>query len=643
MLTANDSYVKAERRRVLRLDRAVQPLDQTVDLAGYALTDRAQNPAKWVFPEGAGIAPGEYLIVLASGNDVKDTKKKYLETNFKLSSAAGAVLLYDPQGNLLDKLTSANHRYNVSVGRAVTGSERLFYETPTPGAQNGSGAYGISSMPQLLTTPGIFGGAITVEIAAGQGEAIYYTTDSSAPTTASTKYTGPIEVTKNTVIRAIAYSEGYLCGDSVSGTYLFTSDGVDHQLPIATLVMDPDDLWDSKTGIYATGENFDPDLPTYGDVLLSATYYQSKLGNKDYWEREASFAIFNDEGVQVFSQNIGARIGGSFGRGRAQKAFNLMARDEYGLDRMGYAFFEQRDFTEYKALVLRAGAQDQNRSKIRDELATGLFEGTDVNFIYQAYKPYVLYLNGEYWGVYFLKEKRNRFFVAQHEGTEDAVNLDIGKGNKLLSYGSNAEWVAVMDYARTHDLSNATHYDYVAARIDVTSFMDYMNAEIYNGNTDTYNIQYYKYKDGGKWKWIFYDFCWGFNSASHESVAYRRGAAPAGSDLFNALLKNAGWRDVFLRRFGQMLKTVFAPERVIALIDELYAAVEPEIAREREKFNQGTFMGVKQPDENLGTYNSFTNQITALKKFANDRPGALKAQLKREFSLTDAYMQEVFG
>lgn len=69
-------------------------------------------------------------------------------------------------------------------------------------------------------------------------------------------------------------------------------------------------------------------------------------------------------------------------------------------------------------MVLRAGAQDQNRSKIRDELASGLLEGTDINILYQAYRPTVLYLNGEYWGVYFMKEKRNRFFVAQHENTE---------------------------------------------------------------------------------------------------------------------------------------------------------------------------------------------------------------------------------
>ena len=97
--------------------------------------------------------------------------------------------------------------------------------------------------------------------------------------------------------------------------------------------------------------------------------------------------------------------------------------------------------------------QDQNRSKIRDELATGLLEGMDVNVLNQAYKPYVLYLNGEYWGVYFLKEKRNRFFVAQHEGILDAENMVIGKGDAQRNYGDNAQWNELRQYITSHDLS----------------------------------------------------------------------------------------------------------------------------------------------------------------------------------------------
>ena len=617
-----------------------------VSLAGYGLSNNPKNPAKWVFPD-ISIEPGEYLLLYATGSADK-AQKKNLKLNFCISSTGEALFFFDPNGKLIDKLSAGRMRSGQSYGR--DGSDnRFYYAEPTPGAQNGKGYEGITQLPAFSVTPGIYDNAVTVAITAGEGETIRYTTDCTTPNASSEVYSGELSISKNSVIRAAAFRDGYLSGDVATATYLFRSDGVNHALPVVTLVTDPDNLWNSKTGIYATGDQFDPDAASYADTLKSATYYQAKFATEEQvdtiWEKPAAFSLFDDNGKQVFTQNVGIRIAGSFGRGRAQKGFNVIARKEYGKGSMEYPFFENRPYTEYKAVVLRAGAQDQKRSKIRDELASGLLEGTDINILYQAYRPTVLYLNGEYWGVYFLKEKRNRFFVAQHENTENNVDLAIGKGFKQRSYGDNSDWVSLYEYATSHDLSASDAYNYVAERMDVDSFRDYMIAEIYNGNTDTYNFQYYRLK-GGKWKFIFYDFCWGFQSPGHETLAFRMGKTPSdvcSAKLFAAMLQNKGWRDSFCRRFAELLNTAFAPERVSALIEELYGYVEPEIKREREKFNKDTFMGVKQPNTNLGTYEGFQSEISKLKDFAQRRPEELKRQLQSNLGLSDSYMKEVFG
>lgn len=617
-----------------------------VSLAGYGISNNPKNPAKWVFPD-ISIEPGEYLLLYATGSADK-AQKKNLKLNFCISSTGEALFFFDPNGKLIDKLSAGRMRSGQSYGR--DGSDnRFYYAEPTPGAQNGKGYEGITQLPAFSVTPGIYDNAVTVAITAGEGETIRYTTDCTTPNASSEVYSGELSISKNSVIRAAAFRDGYLSGDVATATYLFRSDGVNHALPVVTLVTDPDNLWNSKTGIYATGDQFDPDAASYADTLKSATYYQAKFATEEQvdtiWEKPAAFSLFDDNGKQVFTQNVGIRIAGSFGRGRAQKGFNVIARKEYGKGSMEYPFFENRPYTEYKAVVLRAGAQDQNRSKIRDELASGLLEGTDINILYQAYRPTVLYLNGEYWGVYFMKEKRNRFFVAQHENTENNVDLAIGKGFKQRSYGDNSDWVSLYEYATTHDLSASDAYNYVAERMDVDSFRDYMIAEIYNGNTDTYNFQYYRLK-GGKWKFIFYDFCWGFQSPGHETLAFRMGKTPSdvcSAKLFAAMLQNKGWRDSFCRRFAELLNTAFAPERVSALIEELYGYVEPEIKREREKFNKDTFMGVKQPNTNLGTYEGFQSEISKLKDFAQRRPEELKRQLQSNLGLSDSYMKEVFG
>ena len=617
-----------------------------VSLAGYGISNNPKNPAKWVFPD-ISIEPGEYLLLYATGSADK-AQKKNLKLNFCISSTGEALFFFDPNGKLIDKLSAGRMRSGQSYGR--DGSDnRYYYADPTPGAPNGKGYEGITQLPAFSVTPGIYDNAVTVAITAGEGETIRYTTDCTTPNASSEVYSGELSISKNSVIRAAAFRDGYLSGDVATATYLFRSDGVNHALPVVTLVTDPDNLWNSKTGIYATGDQFDPDAASYADTLQSATYYQAKFATEEQvdtiWEKPAAFSLFDDNGKQVFTQNVGIRIAGSFGRGRAQKGFNVIARKEYGKGSMEYPFFENRPYTEYKAVVLRAGAQDQNRSKIRDELASGLLEGTDINILYQAYRPTVLYLNGEYWGVYFMKEKRNRFFVAQHENTENNVDLAIGKGFKQRSYGDNSDWVSLYEYATSHDLSASDAYNYVAERMDVDSFRDYMIAEIYNGNTDTYNFQYYRLK-GGKWKFIFYDFCWGFQSPGHETLAFRMGKTPSdvcSAKLFAAMLQNKGWRDSFCRRFGELLNTAFAPGRVSALIEELYGYVEPEIKREREKFNKDTFMGVKQPNTNLGTYEGFQSEISKLKDFAQRRPEELKRQLQSNLGLSDSYMKEVFG
>ena len=617
-----------------------------VSLAGYGLSNNPKNPAKWVFPD-ISIEPGEYLLLYATGSADK-AQKKNLKLNFCISSTGEALFFFDPNGKLIDKLSAGRMRSGQSYGR--DGSDnRYYYADPTPGAQNGKGYEGITQLPAFSVTPGIYDNAVTVAITAGEGETIRYTTDCTTPNASSEVYSGELSISKNSVIRAAAFRDGYLSGDVATATYLFRSDGVNHALPVVTLVTDPDNLWNSKTGIYATGDKFDPDAASYADTLQSATYYQAKFATEEQvdtiWEKPAAFALFDDNGKQAFTQNVGIRIAGSFGRGRAQKGFNVIARKEYGKGSMEYPFFDNRPYKEYKAVVLRAGAQDQNRSKIRDELASGLLEGTDINILYQAYRPTVLYLNGEYWGVYFMKEKRNRFFVAQHENTENNVDLAIGKGFKQRTYGDNSDWVSLYEYATSHDLSSAEAYAYVSERMDVDSFRDYMIAEIYNGNTDTYNFQYYRLK-GGKWKFIFYDFCWGFQSPGHETLAFRMGKTPSdvcSAKLFAAMLQNKGWRDSFCRRFGELLNTAFAPERVSALIEELYGYVEPEIKREREKFNKDTFMGVKQPNTNLGTYEGFQSEISKLKDFAQKRPEEIKRQLQSNLGLSDSYMKEVFG
>jgi len=221
---------------------------EPIPLSGYALSDNPNNPAQWVFPEGTSIGPGGYITVLATGSSNAGSSE--LATNFALNSEGDMVLLFSPEGQVLDKLRLGPARSGMSIGRE-SGKLR-YYEAPTPGEENGPGAEGVTSEPRFETLPGIYDGPITVALAAAPGETIHYTLDCTEPTADSPVYTGPIPISENTVIRAVALREGYVTGYTVSGTFLLRTDGVNHSLPIATLVLEPDDLWDSDTNMAYT-------------------------------------------------------------------------------------------------------------------------------------------------------------------------------------------------------------------------------------------------------------------------------------------------------------------------------------------------------------------------------------------------------
>lgn len=615
--------------------------NEDIQLSGYGLTDNPSNPAKWLFPDIKIRAGGTLLLLATAATEENSKAGGYYQTSFSLSSDGETVYLFSPDGTFLDKLHADTFYADMSYGKSDNG-DVLLYSRPTPGQKNASTGYtGLTSIPTFDIAPGVYDDdKIEVRINASAGENIYYTTDCSTPTNKSIKYTGePIVIDTNTVIRAKTFKKGkYNNFSCVSGTYLLKKDDVNHTLPVMALVTDRDNLWDKDNGIYAYGRNanIDDDVWPYP--------------NANFWkdiEVPAYFEVFDDEsGKEVFGQNIGINIAGSFGQGREQKGFSVNARDEYGNNRMAYSFLPGREWTEYKSLCLRCGAQDQANGKIRDVLSAGLLRGSDVNFLWQEYKPYVLYLNGKYWGVYFMREKRNRFFVAQHEGLglSNSENITLIKSETRSNYGSTEEWKALMNYVRTHDLTVDSNYKYLTDRMDIDSFTDYMICEIYVANSDYWNIQMYKTEDG-KWKFIYYDFCWSWGSnVDHPTLAQRRKDTQPCSDLFNALLKRSDFREKFIRRFAEILDKVYDEERIMKLIDELYEQVQPEMKRERSLFNTADSPYFNYVDSmNYSNYETFEREIEKIRNFARGRRSSIIKQLRDAFGSTEKkILDEVF-
>ena len=647
-----------------------------ISLAGYALSNNAKNPAKWVFPD-VTLNAGEYLTVLASGKNVTDAQKKNnLETNFGLSSQGDVVFLFQPDATILDKMLVPKGHADVSYGRS--GENLLFYATPTPNEANGAGVAGYAQEPIITTLGGTFDSPQSVTVEVPEGCSVTYTTDGTVPTESSSRYSGPIGISKTTVLRVRAFKSGYNGSDAVSQTYvIYTGESTvqshKYALPIVSVVTDPKNLWDPGIGIYVAGADYAEAKGAGTDPLQFTTakddpnwnllnFWAQPKSHPDplhrEWERDMHFDYIDADGKTLYSGDGAIQIQGQFSRFGEQKGLALIARGAYGDAMFNYPFFENRTATSYKSLVLRASGQDATLTRMRDNLITSLFEQGNTGLpenravVVQAHKQVVVLLNGKYWGVYDFMEKITEHFVASrfHLSNPKSVDLLFGNGNQfcVLAGGGWEDYTAMVEWAGSHDLSDPSNYDYINTLMDTENYATYVAAEIIVGNTDSANIKYWRSAEyDNKWRWILYDFCWAMNRDDKREDAYSSGyrrdffsryfdpeghgqGKAASTVLIRALLQNATFRQMFLEKVALMLNDVYTPDKILAMVDKLQSNIDPEMKYDVDLWNDITYSTWQQHCDNIRTY-AKNYQDYALKYVQN------------YFSLSDSEMNAIFG
>jgi hypothetical protein len=674
-LNANYSYLKQPDGEYYDWIEIHNRTSGPVSLAGYALSNNAKNPAKWTFPD-ITLEAGEYLTVLASGKNVSDAQKKNsLETNFKLSSDGDVVGLVSPDGTWLAQLPVPKGHADVSYGRS--GADLLFFATPTPNEANGSGVSGYAEEPTISLASGCYEGTQSVTIDVPEGCVVTYTTDGTTPGESSTKYSGAISISKTTPLRARAFRSGYFGSDTATASYFIYS-GTDtlqnHRtsLAIVSLVTDPKNFWDGETGIYVIGNDYAAvSGQTATDITMEAGMNDSNWNIVNFnaqpvshpdplgrnWERDVHFDVIDETGAYEYDADGVIRIFGAYSRNKEQKGLALIARAGYGDSMFTDQLFENLDITDFKSLILRSSGQDATNSRIRDIVISSLFVEADLGLspeqdIYvQAYRQVVVYINGQYWGVYNLREKINKFFVASHYNISnvDTIDMLMGNGNVNCVIAGNGweDYSNMVEWAGSHDLSNSANYEYICSLMDVENYATYCAAEIIVGNTDTGNIKYWRSSEtDNKWRWLFYDFCWAMNRNDDNSDAYtsgyRRdfftGIRPGGhgsgkatsTELSRALLKNSSFRALFLEKVALMLNEVYTPEKINARVDELQNNIYDEMAYDVDIWNNMSYTSWKQHCDNIRAY-------------ANNYQDYCLKYVQSYFSLSDSEMTSIFG
>ena len=366
---------------------------EPVSLSGWSLRDGGGT--RWRFPD-LMLDPGAVLLIFASGKDRADTDE--LHTSFSLAADGDAVQLIAPDGCPVHAVAFDRLYGDVSIGHpASVALDWGYFLEPTPGAANTTEARpGFAEPPTLTPEPGFHAAAVTVSAAHADPTAtIRLTLDGAAPTEDSEPYAGPFALEFDTplaVVRAVAFVDGLWPSRVTTATYSTTPSILEDGLKVVSLVVDPFDLYDEDTGIYAYGpEDYTTSYPYFG-----ANFWED-------WERDAHVELWTVDGARVLSQDVGVKIHGGYTRAFEQKSFRLIARSAYGPDTLDHQFFPNQEQASFAVMVLE-GAGDWCPTHTENSLVDMLFRDEDDTRLptidSQAWEPTVVYLNGVFWGLY---------------------------------------------------------------------------------------------------------------------------------------------------------------------------------------------------------------------------------------------------
>ena len=578
--------------------------EAAVMLSGYCLSDSKKRLTEYPLPE-VELAAGEYMVFYCTG---KYDMKEGNDLAFKLSYFGEKVFLSDREGNVIDKVKYPQLPQNVSYGR--DGEEWRIYDKPTLGSVNEGGLERVAETPEVDLAPGFYEGTQTVTFTTGG--TIRYTLDGSKPDSSSKKWDGqPIEISETCTIRAYATEENCLASFDAAFDYFI-------------------------------------DAPDYELDVLSLSLKESDFGtmNKNYNSKKkyaASITLFSG-GQMQFSEDCAISVYGATSRAYPKKSYQITFSSAYGVSKLRYRVFDNLEIDEFNSLVLRSGSQDASGAMMRDEYVSSLATSYGVvdDVLVQAYKPVNIYINGQYWGIYYIREHIDEDMIASHYGCDPEEVTIIKQMNNVICGKDGQEWKDLWKYISNNRLKDAEAYEYVKSVADVQSVADYYIIQLWNGNIDMDNVRVCKAGDN-RWIYILYDLDLTLYRGASGTTAEQLGTFNTGYYTFNALinrlLENEEFRELFCERLQKILNLPLSSDAALTQINQMEQMLDHDM-----KYSCERWQGVKDPHGEIGyrSYKSWKSNVETLRTRVDGREWKILKDFIKAKGIPDELVEKYF-
>lgn len=588
-----------------------------VNIGGFYLSDDENTPLKWRVPANTTIPANGFIIFWC---DDEDTGR---HTNFSLDSEGEDVVVSNSSGQLMDKIKFPKQFANISYGRVTNGTGAwayLSFPTPSTGNNPASASQQLDK-PRFSVSGGRYAAPVQVSLTHSKaGAEIRYTVDGSEPTAISALYSTPFSVSQTETVKAKAFLAGFLPGETETQTYFINEHAF--SLPVVSISMKPEYLYDNTIGIYIEGTNGVPGYCNGNPVNW----------NQD-WARHAVFEYYDKDGNRLFNQEVDVRIGGNCSRNQPQKALAIKARDKYGSNIMNYKFFPNKNINQFGALMLRNSGNDFNVTMFRDAFMQALPVG-QMDIDYMDYQPAVLYLNGQYMGIQNLREKIDAdFFESNYNVDRDNLDL-IETWDQNVLEGSYEGYVNYKNTLAGMNRTTQAAYDFIDQHIDIQEYINYLVCQIYFANTDWpgNNMKYWRDASvNGKFRWVLWDTDFGFylvGDPAHPTLNFATATdgpgwpnPPWSTEHIRFCLENPLFRARFIQTMNTALNTTFHPDRVISIVNQFQSRIAQEMPYHRTRW--------------WGDMNGWNWEVQRLRDFATARTPFMRQHMAAFFGLSE--------
>ena len=552
------------------------------NLNQYAISNKDNPDKAWKLP-GITLKPGKHILVYC------DKEENGLHTSFRLESGKGCNVYLFNNGNIVDKVEGLKKQPapNIAYGRKNDAGDTWGYmATPTPAATNcGETCKEILGSPVFSEKGRVMknGQAFTLELSlpeGSEGAEIRYTTNGSEPTRTSYLYSSPININKTTVVKAKLFHDGKLSPRSSTQSYIFFPRDI--TLPVISISTDHKYFYDKKIGIYVDG-----------------TYQNGKKNYEFNWRRPTNIEFFFEpEKESQINQLCETRIMGGATRGNKMKSLAVYANKRFGEKRLDYEFFpDQRPgITDFKSIALRNAGNDFDYLYLRDAIIqSNTAKHLDID--YQAWRPAIVYINGQYTGMLNIRERSNEDNIyTNYDGLED---LDMFENWGELKEGTWDNYNAFKAFYTEHGHTLAEYEQWM----DTMEFLNLMLVNLFYNNRDFPGnniVMWRPTEEGGRWRWIMKDTDFGLGlygvSASFNTIKwiydpnYDPGTSWANqydhTRLFRRLMEDSDFKREFIDRAAIYMGDWLNSRGTFAVWNPMYEMIKYEYPYHRELVNK---------------------------------------------------------